>query len=52
LVVFFWFTKPLVSWLARYPFFYRGHSMSGLSADSLGIDSINLGKGATAGGRA
>ena len=46
LVVFFWFTKPLVSWLARYPFFYRGHAMSGLSADSLGISSINVGKSA------
>lgn len=44
LVVFFWFTKPLVSYLARYPFFYRGHPMSGLSPDSLGISSINVGK--------
>ncbi|MGL5824094.1 MAG: protein translocase subunit SecD [Nocardioides sp.] len=42
LVVFFWFTKPLVSWLATYSFFNRGHRMSGLSAETLGIDRINL----------
>ncbi len=54
LVVFFWFTKPLVSWLARYPFFYRGRPMSGLSAESLGIDSINVvgNRVGAAGGRA
>src|SRR5258708_31157733 len=23
LVVFFWFTHPMVSWLARFPFFYK-----------------------------
>jgi preprotein translocase subunit SecD len=49
LVVFFWFTKPMVSYLARYKFFNRGHRMSGLDAGALGIDSINVG---TAGGRA
>ncbi|MGZ5404371.1 MAG: protein translocase subunit SecD [Nocardioides sp.] len=43
LVVFFWFTHPMVSWLARYPFFNRGHRLSGLSAETLGIDSIALG---------
>ncbi len=42
LVVFFWFTHPMVSWLAKYPFFSRGHRFSGLSAETLGIDSINL----------
>lgn len=47
LAVFFWFTHPMVSWLARYPFFNRGHAMSGLSADTLGLDSI-----ATSGGKA
>jgi preprotein translocase subunit SecD len=38
LVVFFWFTKPMVSYLARYPFFNRGHALSGLSRDTLGLD--------------
>ena len=32
LVVFFWFTKPMVSWLARFKFFNRGHRLSGLDA--------------------
>jgi preprotein translocase subunit SecD len=40
LVVFFWFTKPLVSVLARYKFFNGGGKLSGLSAESLGIDKI------------
>jgi len=47
LVVFFWFTHPMVSWLGRFPFFNRGHAMSGLSADTLGLDAIS-----TAGGKA
>ncbi|KRF36167.1 protein translocase subunit SecD [Nocardioides sp. Soil805] len=38
LVVFFWFTKPVVSYLARYPFFNRGHALSGLSRDTLGLE--------------
>lgn len=49
LVVFFFFTKPMVSSLARYKFFNRGHRMSGLDAAALGVESINVG---TAGGRA
>jgi preprotein translocase subunit SecD len=49
LVVFFWFTHPMVSWLARFPFFSRGHRLSGLSPETLGIDAINL-RG-TVGGR-
>ena len=54
LVVFFWFTHPLVSYLARYPFFNRGHKLSGLDAEALGIDRINLTPGTpqTVGGRA
>ncbi len=40
LVVFFWFTKPMVSWLARFPFFNSGHRMSGLDAETLGVDSL------------
>jgi preprotein translocase subunit SecD len=49
LVVFFWFTKPMVSWLARFKFFSRGHRLSGLDAGALGVESINLGAPATAG---
>jgi preprotein translocase subunit SecD len=40
LVVFFFFTKPLVSQLARLHFFNGGGRLSGLSAESLGIDKI------------
>jgi preprotein translocase subunit SecD len=49
LVVFFWFTKPMVSWLAKFKFFNRGHPLSGLDAGALGVESINLGPPATAG---
>ncbi len=48
-VVFFFFTKPMVSWLARFNFFNTGHRMSGLDASALGVESISLG---TAGGKA
>jgi len=37
LVVFFMFTKPMVSWLATFRFFYSGHKLSGLSPDHVGI---------------
>ena len=40
LAVFFFFTKPLVSWLARFKFFSSGHRLSGLSAEQAGIDRI------------
>jgi preprotein translocase subunit SecD len=40
LVVFFWFTKPLVSTLARFHFFNGGGRWSGLSAATLGVDKI------------
>ena len=40
LVVFFFFTKPLVTILARKPFFYRGHKMSGLSAEHVGVERL------------
>ncbi len=40
LVVFFLFTKPMVTWLARFRFFSRGHKWSGLSADHIGIERI------------
>ena len=49
LVVFFWFTHPMVSWLAKYRFFNSGHRFSGLSAETLGVDSIAV---QPAGGRA
>ncbi len=47
LAVFFWFTHPLVTLLGRYAFFNRGHKLSGLDAEALGVDRIN-----TVGGRA
>ncbi len=50
LAVLFWFTKPLVSWLARFELFNTGHALSGLSDSTLGIDGIE--RPATAGGRA
>ena len=43
LVVFFWFTHPMVSWLARFDFFNRGHKLSGLDAESLGLDRLPMG---------
>jgi preprotein translocase subunit SecD len=45
--IFFWFTHPMVSFLAGHRFFNRGHKLSGLSAETLGVDRI-----ATAGGKA
>ena len=47
LAIFFWFTHPMVTLLARYRFFNSGHKLSGLSAETLGVDRV-----ATAGGRA
>ena len=43
LVVFFWFTHPMVSWLGRFPFFNRGHKLSGLDAANLGLDRLPAG---------
>jgi preprotein translocase subunit SecD len=43
LAVFFWFTHPMVSWLARFDFFNRGHKLSGLDAESLGLDRLPMG---------
>ena len=37
LVVFFWFTHPMVAWLAKYRFFNKGHRLSGLSPETLGV---------------
>jgi preprotein translocase subunit SecD len=47
LAVFFWFTHPMVTLLGNYRFFNKGHRLSGLGAETLGVDRIN-----TAGGRA
>lgn len=47
LAIFFWFTHPLVSVLGKYSFFNRGHKLSGLDAEALGVHRIN-----TVGGRA
>jgi preprotein translocase subunit SecD len=40
LVVFFFFTKPTVTLLAKRTFFNSGHRFSGLSAETLGVDAI------------
>ncbi len=37
LAVFFWFTKPMMSWLAQFSFFNQGHRLSGLDAENLGV---------------
>jgi preprotein translocase subunit SecD len=39
-IVFFWFTKPMVSWLAQFRFFNSGHRLSGLSPETIGIERI------------
>ncbi len=38
IAVFFWFTKPMMTMLARRKFFYSGSRFSGLSKETLGID--------------
>lgn len=38
LAVLFWFTKPMVSWLAQFKAFNSGHPLSGLSKETLGMD--------------
>ena len=43
LVVFFWFTHPMVSYLAKYRFFNKGHRLSGLSPETLGISRVATG---------
>jgi preprotein translocase subunit SecD len=52
LVVFFLFTKPMVSWLATFRFFYSGHKLSGLSPDHVGTKQPVRRRPATAGGSA
>ena len=43
LAVFFWFTHPMVSWHARFEFFNRGHKLSGLDPESLGLERLPMG---------
>ncbi|TYL45291.1 protein translocase subunit SecD [Nocardioides sp. BGMRC 2183] len=50
LAVLFWFTKPMVSWLAQFKFFNSGNKWSGLSKETLGMDAPRPAK--TVGGQA
>ena len=43
LAILFWFTKPMMSWLARFTFFNSGHRLSGLSRETLGMDGAPVG---------
>lgn len=43
IAVLFWFTKPAVSWLARFKFFNGGGQLSGLSKETLGMDAAPAG---------
>jgi preprotein translocase subunit SecD len=43
LAILFWFTKPMMSWLARFTFFNSGHRLSGLSRETLGMDAAPAG---------
>jgi preprotein translocase subunit SecD len=43
LAILFWFTKPMVTFLARFKFFNGGGELSGLSANTLGIDRVATG---------
>ena len=51
-LVFFLFTKPMVSWLAKFPFFNAGHKLSGLDAENLGVDRLPGVRPRAAGSRA
>ncbi len=52
LVVFFLFTKPMVTWLVRMNFFASGHKWSGLSPDHVGTLRPAAKRAAPAGGNA
>ncbi len=41
--VFFWFTHPMVSWMARFSYFNKGRKLSGLDHEALGIDPVPAG---------
>ena len=51
-IVFFFFTKPMVSLLARRTFFNSGNRLSGLSRETLGVDVQRGGTTRLAGGQA
>jgi preprotein translocase subunit SecD len=51
LIVFFWFTKPMVTWLARFTMFRTGHKWSGLSPDHVGRKPAPIRPVATGGAR-
>lgn len=51
LAVLFWFTKPMVSWLAQFRVFNSGHKLSGLSKETLGMDVATTRTATTGGGR-
>jgi preprotein translocase subunit SecD len=51
-LVFFFFTKPMVSLLARRTFFNSGNRLSGLSHETLGVDVQRGGTTRLAGGQA
>jgi preprotein translocase subunit SecD len=51
-IVFFWFTKPMVSLLARRTFFNSGNKLSGLSKETLGVEVRRSGTTRLAGGEA
>lgn len=51
LAVLFWFTKPMVSWLAQFHAFNSGHKLSGLSKETLGMDVATPRTASTGGGR-
>jgi len=51
-IVFFWFTKPMVSLLARRTFFNSGNRLSGLSRETLGVDVQRGGTSRLVGGEA
>lgn len=50
--VFFWFTHPLMTLLAQRRFFNSGHRLSGLSPETLGMDTPGPGERRYAGGMA
>jgi preprotein translocase subunit SecD len=51
-IVFFWFTKPMVTLLARRTFFNSGNRYSGLSRETLGVDVKRGGTSRLVGGEA
>ncbi len=51
LIVFFWFTKPMVTWLARFPLFRTGRKWSGLSPEHVGRKPAPIRTAATGGVR-